>query len=127
MCMSNVPTVETVKVSLVQSTEMPKKKFIIAENMDINDMKGIENTIIDFILERVEVQYSFGSGINQVPSEASKDIMYVYCGARNLEVYVNGPSQVLALLIKQCALNGVKLKLIHKGAQNKWDVVQQIF
>lgn len=120
-------SVEKLSVALVGG-QIPRKKCIIKDGTDLKDMKAVEAQMTDFLLDRVEIQYGFGLGINQVPSEASKDLVYIYNGNRALEVYVNAPTQVVALLIKLCAVNGVKLKLYYQDLRTgKWDIIQEIF
>ena len=116
---------ETLTLSLVnQHKRMPKKQYIISDKVDISDIPSVEKAIDEFLCNRLWVQYTYDMGINQVDDT----MVSVLTGDKNLEVYVNGPSYLVAILVKACAYNGVHLKLwFYNESTEAWDITQEMF
>lgn len=103
--------------------EMPVSEYIFDEIKDVLDFSAMRSTISKFIVERVGVETSYGSGINQ------NDYTAVNCfhGKRDLVVYVTGLTAAVAELISMCALNGINLTLMHYDRESESYKAQTIF
>ena len=89
--------------------EMPVSDYIFEEIENVFDFSKMEAEINKFLLETVGITRSTCMALNQYENT---DVQ-CFVGQHNLRVYVTGLTAVTAALIKCCALNGVKLTLMH--------------
>lgn len=123
--MNNKKIKTTLIVGLIKGRhELPVEKYIFNNAIEnVHNYEEIEREINRFLVEEVGVRTTYGCGINQI------DYTDVQCfkGKLNLVVYVTGLTCVTAALIKCCALNGIKLTLMHYDSTNGNYVSQKIF
>lgn len=98
--------------------------FIFEEEIEnMFDFDAIETHINSFLEKEIGVSTKVGTGLNQWGNEDVE----ILCGNVDLVVYVTGLTAVTATLIKCCALNGVKLTLMHFDRCSNEYVSQIIF
>lgn len=116
---------KNVVVGLIRGRhEMPVDLYIFEDAIeDIHNYKEINNHIVNFLMEKVGITTAFGSGINQNDYTDVK----VFKGKARLTVYVTGLTCVTAELIKLCAINGVRLTLMHFDSSSGNYIPQVIF
>ena len=102
---------EPVVVGLIAGRHsLPVSEFIFAgEIQDVLDFRSLAKTIDQFLADRVGVSVVSGCGVNQ---DDYTDVR-VWCGRRDLVVYVTGLTAVSTELVAACARNGVNLTLMH--------------
>lgn len=84
---------------------------------------SIRNGIADFLNNEVGIKTVDGSAINQFDYTT----VQILRGKNELVVYITGLTPVVAELIRQCALNGVSLTLMHYNREANAYVPQNIF
>jgi len=103
---------------------LPVSEFIFnGEIANVLDFPAIAAVIRDFLTDRVGIVTCTDQAINS----ADYTDIACYTGAKSLVVYVTGLTAVTAELIKQCALNGVSLTLMHFNAADGEYYPQHIF
>ena len=101
--------------------EMPVDKYIIEKEIaDVFDFTSISEQIKQFLIENCNLRVEVDCPID------------AYCDTEchrgdALKVYVTGLTAVTAELIKLCAINGVKLTLMHYNSATGDYVPQIIF
>lgn len=105
-------TSERIRVGLVNEYEMPVDEYIFNQMNNPLDIVAIRKVIAEFLAEEVGIEQYYGSGLNQC------DYTDVQCfrGEKELMVYLPGKTAMtmaVAELISLCALNGIKLTLMH--------------
>ncbi len=104
---------------------MPVSDYIFDREIeDVFDFYGIGDVICGFLLEKVGIVHKPGQGINQY---SEGDVTEIYSGEKRLVVYVTGLTAVTAELIRLCAINGIRLTLMHYDARSGNYVPQGIF
>lgn len=93
--------------------DLPVTEFIFDSIEDVLDFQSIRNGI-----KTVD-----GSAINQFDYTT----VQILRGENELVVYITGLTPVVAELIRQCALNGVSLTLMHYDRETNVYVPQNIF
>lgn len=110
---------DTITVGLIAGRhEIPAVTDYIFDSIDnVFDFKAMHEHIINFLCKKVGIHKRYGSGINQ---NDYTDVE-IFCGDKYLTVYVTGLTAATAELIKCCAMNGVRLTLMH------WDIMTQTY
>lgn len=93
---------EPVVVGLIAGRHsLPVSEFIFAgEIQDVLDFRSLAKTIDQFLVDRVGVSVVSGCGVNQ---DDYTDVR-VWCGRRDLVVYVTGPTAVSTELVAASTL-----------------------
>lgn len=102
---------EDIIVGLINGRhKTPVDRYIFDSIEDVHDFDAMHRHIMDWISKNVGIRYTnFGHGINQ----ASDDDVSCFIGEKRLIVFVTGLTAATAELIRCCALNGVRLILMH--------------
>lgn len=103
--------------------DLPVTEFIFDSIEDVLDFQSIRNGIADFLNNEVGIKTVDGSAINQFDYTT----VQILRGENELVVYITGLTPVVAELIRQCALNGVSLTLMHYDREANAYVPQNIF
>lgn len=103
--------------------DLPVTEFISDSISDVLDFKSISNRIADFLNKEIGIKTVDGSAINQFDYTT----VQILRGENELVVYITGLTPVVAELIRQCALNGVSLTLMHYDREANAYVPQNIF
>ena len=116
--------IESIEVGLVEGRHpLPVSEYIWESIPDVLDFVALEYQATRFIEERVGISKRSSIGLNQT------DYSEVECfrGDRELVVYVTGLTAATAAVIRVCALNGVRLTLMHFDMVSGTYVPQRIF
>lgn len=103
--------------------DLPVIEFIFDTIEDVLDFKSIKNGIANFLNKEIGIKTVDGSAINQFDYTT----VQILRGENELVVYITGLTPVVAELIRQCALNGVSLTLMHYDREANAYVPQNIF
>ena len=116
---------ESIRISLFNCHhQMPVKKYILDDKTDFTDINNVNETIENFLIDKVWIQTGFGCGINQ----ADEQMVTTYSGSHELEVYVREcPQQAVVALVALCAKNGVSLTITHYNEDTKAWESQKVF
>ena len=114
-----------ITVGLVRGRhEMPVSSYIFNGDIeDVLDFDAINIHIKTWVEFEVGISITTGLALNQV---YTPDVE-VYMGNAELCVYVTGLTCLTAALIKYCAINGVRLSLMHYDSDDNVYVKQVIF
>ncbi len=106
---------ETIKVGLIAGRHaLPVDEYIFNEELSFPlDYKKLDETVMDFINEKIGIIETYGYALNYFPFWDGINESGIYRGCKNLIVYVTGLTPCTASLIKMCACNGVSLTLMH--------------
>lgn len=123
--MKNTNNTNTLTVVLIKGRhEIPVSQYIFENAIeDVHNYEEIGKHILDFLINKVGIKSTYGSGINQ---NDYTDVE-VWQGTRELVVYVTGLTCVTAELIKLCAYNGVRLTLMNFDSVSGEYKAQRIF
>lgn len=116
---------ERIKISLFNShKQVPVRKYILDDQTNFSDMASVNETIENFLIDKVWIQTGFGCGMNQ----ADDQMVTTYSGSHELEVYVREcPQKAVIALVALCAKNGVHLTVMHYNADTKSWEGQEVF
>lgn len=103
--------------------DLPVPDYIFDSIEDVLDFQSIRNSIADFLNKEAGIKTVDGSAINQFDYTT----VQILHGSNELVVYITGLTPVVAELIRQCALNGVSLTLMHYNREANAYVPQNIF
>lgn len=106
---------EEIRVGLIRGRHaLPVDEYIFNEELSFPlDYKKLDETVMDFINEKVGVGLVRGMGIDREPDWGELVCDLIKTGNQELVVYVTGLTPCTASLIKMCACNGVSLTLMH--------------
>lgn len=104
--------------------QLPVEDYIFENIENVLDFDFIREGISKFLEEKVGVVHSYGQAVNQADYTTDVEL---YKGSDELIVYVTGLTAVTAELIRQCAMNGVSLCLMHFDRESNSYVAQQLF
>jgi hypothetical protein len=106
---------EEIRVGLVRGRHpLPVNEYIFNEELTFPlDYKKLDETVRDFINEKVGVGLARGMGIDREPDYGELVCDLIREGLKKITVYVTGLTPCTASLIKVCARNGVALTLMH--------------
>lgn len=128
----------TITVGLIKGRhEMPVTEYIFDNGIEnVHDYVAMRSHIKDFLIQAVGLTQTKSVPINGYVNLQDIDDGYttesdyqseVWTGKQKLVVYVTGLTSVTAELIRTCALNGVKLTLMHYDNATGEYVPQYIF
>lgn len=115
---------QTITAALVNGRhEMPTSNCIFNVVDDVKDYAEMDAVASSWIAANVGVSVVDGHALNT----ASYIDAPIYTGDAELRLYVTGLSAALAAVIKACALNGVRLVLLHYDRESRAYAEQRIF
>lgn len=103
--------------------DLPVTDYIFSDVADVFDYERINNTVMEFLRDKVGVSVEFGCGLNQASGIDSE----VYVGNKALVVYVTGLTALTVAVVRACALNGVELTLMNYDRESQEYVPQHVF
>lgn len=102
---------------------LPVEEFIISEDIAAMDFAAIRRMVKERLVPLLGISVRSGIGLNQ----ADATDVEVYESDVHLSVYVTGLTPVTAEVARFCALNGVRLTLLHYDRDSGEYLPQDLF